>query len=110
MLDREARAWELRLAGFNHHQIAEQIGVGRRAIGKILERVYDRESAKLSDRVASYLESNADDPGAILGHRGRPARGETDADEASRVAERAEQYRQRLAREQDPTEGGKTDA
>jgi hypothetical protein len=75
VLDRELLAWELRKMGLNHHQIAEQTGISRRGVGKLLERVYDRESERLSRSVAAYIESHEADPLAILGQRGRPPGG-----------------------------------
>jgi hypothetical protein len=50
-LDRESKAWELRCAGLTHRRIAARLGVTRRAVGLILDRVEKRVLAELSTNV-----------------------------------------------------------
>ncbi len=51
VLDREATAWELRCKGLTHDRIARRLGVTRRAVGLILDRVEKRELKRLAASV-----------------------------------------------------------
>lgn len=51
VLDRESTAWELRCKGYTHERIARRIGVTRRAVGLILDRVEKRELKRLAASV-----------------------------------------------------------
>jgi hypothetical protein len=50
-LQRESTAWDLRCQGWTHTRIAERLGLTRRAIGQILDRVEARELSRLSHSV-----------------------------------------------------------
>jgi len=51
---REERAWDLRLKGLSHARIADEIGVDRTTVTKILQRVRKRTQAKVDQDVDQH--------------------------------------------------------
>jgi predicted transcriptional regulator len=48
---RELDAWDLRCRGMTHHRIARKLGITRRAVGQILDRIEARELKRLAASV-----------------------------------------------------------
>ena len=53
-IEREKEAWELRLQGRSHSQIAEVLGVDRTTVTKLLQRVRKRKQAKTDGDVDQH--------------------------------------------------------
>jgi hypothetical protein len=56
-LQRERTAWNLRLKGWTHRQIAGRLGVSRQRVGQILDRVWRRTLDRLDRDVRREVEA-----------------------------------------------------